>query len=239
MQSVSKAPFCPLVCTAHRSPIRRFRGETYNSFMLRKFAISAMLVGAIGGLVHGCQGPQVKPMGAYPIPEQVRMGTANEISMGRYSLKPQATYRIHAYVMARENYRTDALADLVPLDLALAWGPAATPQVQDAIEVTQSRRWYFWKPKSREAWSGLPQGIERSMANVHIIPADRWIARELESIRPGDTVELRGKLVDIMESGHAIRTTSLSRDDQGGGACEILLVDWVMKKKPAAEVASR
>jgi hypothetical protein len=67
------------------------------------------------------------------------------------------------------------------------------------------------------------------MANVHVIPANRQIAKELRRIKRGDSIQLRGKLVDIYEKGHLTRSTSLSRDDRGGGACEILLVEQVIR----------
>jgi hypothetical protein len=201
--------------------------------MLRRILVPCLIGLAMASGFIGCKGPQTLPTGTYPEPEQIKLGGADPIPMleGRYSIKPRATYQIHAFVMSRENYRMASLGDLVPLDLALAWGQAATPEVQQAIEVSQRNRWYFWRAKSQQAWAGLPKDIGVSMANVHIIAADRWIARELDAIEPGDTVELRGKLVDIYQHGQLIRATSLTRDDQGAGACEILLVDRVMRKR--------
>jgi hypothetical protein len=46
----------------------------------------------------------------------------------------------------------------------------------------------------------------------------------LTRIRAGSLVELRGRLVDI-EGREVGMRTSLTRDDTGAGACEILLAD--------------
>ena len=65
-----------------------------------------------------------------------------------------------------------------------------------------------------------------------MIPADSRIKKKLKKIRRGDIVQLRGQLVDIDgESGWRWRT-SLSRDDTGGGSCEIVyLQDLVIEEQ--------
>ena len=55
------------------------------------------------------------------------------------------------------------------------------------------------------------------------------MARELAKLRPGQVVTLSGMLVDgVRDDGVWIRT-SMVRNDTGAGACEVLLVNDVMR----------
>src|SRR5260370_17242992 len=54
---------------------------------------------------------------------------AAPVRLGRWMLTPRANYDITARILSREDYRFDRLADLVPEDLALGWGPMADNHV--------------------------------------------------------------------------------------------------------------
>jgi hypothetical protein len=61
-----------------------------------------------------------------------------------------------------------------------------------------------------------------------MIPGSSWLEKELKQIRHGDIVQLNGYLVDVdADSGWHWRT-SLSRDDSGNGACEIVYLESVI-----------
>jgi hypothetical protein len=61
-----------------------------------------------------------------------------------------------------------------------------------------------------------------SSANMHIIPADGRVADALDAVREGDRVRIDGWLVNV-EAGDGWRwRSSLSREDSGGGACEVV-----------------
>jgi len=57
-----------------------------------------------------------------------------------------------------------------------------------------------------------------------VIPQNSSVTKVLGGLRAGSVVELRGQLVDI-EGSEGGMNTSLSRDDTGAGACEILLAE--------------
>jgi hypothetical protein len=91
------------------------------------------------------------------------------------------------------------------------------------LKISQSNRFYFY------SWTGdLPVSsdvVAQSSANVHLIPANEDVRKVLDMVKPGQTVELKGLLVDI-DSGHGrFMRTSLTRSDRGAGACEILFVE--------------
>jgi len=149
---------------------------------------------------------------------------------GRWTLTPRAHYDITARVLATERYRFDVLAALVPHDLALGWGPMSDNQVVDTMDISQSGRFYWWRPHANTPVAR--EIIITHSANTHVIPADKRIASELSHVRVGEVVRLTGVLVDGARDDGAWIHTSLSRNDTGAGACEVLLVESVERKWP-------
>jgi len=159
-------------------------------------------------------------------PHQVESASATVVQFGRWSLTPKAGYEITARVLGHEHYRFDELADLIPDDLALGWGPMSDNRVLDSIEISQSNRFYFWHatgPTPIEA-----EDITTHSANTHVIPGDPAVARQLSKLRVGQVVTLSGELVDGKRDDGRWIKTSLVRNDTGAGACEVLLVHDVM-----------
>jgi hypothetical protein len=156
-------------------------------------------------------------------PQQTNLPTGDKVKVGRWTLTARADYRVTARILARERYHFDALADLVPEDLALGWGPMSDSRILRMIDISQSNRFYYWRAQQG---SLLPkESIITHSANTHVIPQNKMIARQLSRLRPGQVVTLSGELVDgVRDDGRWIRT-SLVRDDTGAGACEVLLVN--------------
>lgn len=159
-------------------------------------------------------------------PLQAEMDVAPTISHGRWMLTARARYDITARILSREEYQFDPLSDLVPEDLALGWGPMSDNRVLSAFEITQSARFYSWRPLR-----GLPiprQDVIEHSANTHVIPADSSIRLQLAHLRVGQVVQLTGLLVDGVRDDGASIHTSLTRSDSGAGACEVMLVERVV-----------
>jgi hypothetical protein len=90
------------------------------------------------------------------------------------------------------------------------------------IDISQSNRFMNWRVEQFP----IPQReLETSAANMHLIPADKNIERQLDKMRVGQVVHLRGRLVraDAPDGWHWI--SSLSREDTGAGACELFWVE--------------
>jgi hypothetical protein len=145
-------------------------------------------------------------------------------------LTPRAEYHITGYAVETSRALLDEWDFVVPMDLALAWGPVADPAVLRRLAFHLSRRYVSYR------WSGpppLPAGVlESHVANQHLIPADAAVAEALGGVRVGDLVTLTGKLVDVRIADRngrerARMRTSLSRDDTGSGACEVVWVEGV------------
>jgi hypothetical protein len=99
----------------------------------------------------------------------------------------------------------------------------AAPGMADALDVSQSGRWY------RYSWGSEgpplpPRQIARNSANMHLVPADADVAAALARVHAGDTVRLEGWLVSIERDDGWRWRSSLRRDDTGQGACELVYV---------------
>lgn len=139
-----------------------------------------------------------------------------------YSLQPLARFELRARVLSREDYRFDRGAELVPVDLALGWGPMSDDGVLEHIDISQGGRWYRW---SVPEFPIPRRDIERHSANMHLIPADDGVEDSIRATRPGDLVRFSGRLVEARGPDGWRWRSSLSRDDTGANACELVLVE--------------
>ena len=149
--------------------------------------------------------------------------------MGQATISPLAGFSLQARVLSRENYSMGRESDYSPTDLALGWGPMAEPGMAKRLDVHQSGRWYHYG----WAGSGPPIALEtivRSSANMHMVPANADVARALSAISDEDVIRLRGWLVRIDGDSGWHWQSSLSRDDSGSGACELVLVCSIEKR---------
>jgi hypothetical protein len=158
-------------------------------------------------------------------PQQTEPSSRSPITLGDYQLTPLADYDIEARVLSREDYSIDAGSDLSPTDLAVGWKRMSDTAVIEQLDISQSVRFFTYR------WASAPPipltEIERSAANMHVIPADKSVARELDKIRQGSIVRLRGQLVEAKRSDGFHWRSSLTRNDTGAGACELMLVDSI------------
>jgi hypothetical protein len=158
-------------------------------------------------------------------PLQVGLENATPVTHGRWQLTPRARYDITARILSREDYQVDLLSDLIPEDLALGWGTMSDNRVLRSMEITQSARFYTWRPVGALP-IGIPEVIGHS-ANTHVIPSDSSVRSQLARLRVGQVVHLTGLLVDGQRDDGVYIHTSLTREDSGAGACEVMLVNSV------------
>jgi hypothetical protein len=158
-------------------------------------------------------------------PRQTHPASTAPIAHGDYRITPLAEFELEARVLSREDYALDAGADLVPTDLALGWGRMSDTQVIEQLNIEQSARFYSYRWSDRPPIP--PQEIVRSSANMHLIPADDRVAEQLDQVRVGALIALRGQLVTARRADGWTWTSSLTRTDSGGGACELVLVQAI------------
>jgi len=155
-------------------------------------------------------------------PIQTPSDLASPLEKSGYAIKPLARYEITARVLSKESYRWDRGATLVPVDLALGWGPMSDSAVLDKLKISQGNRWYEWRA---DVFPIPVAEINRHAANMHLIAADNGIAKQIRNVRPGKIITLRGYLVEVSGKDGFTWRSSLSREDTGAGACELMWVE--------------
>ena len=191
----------------------------------RQLALAAAGVLVLWGALHTWQR---RPLHAAPgvlaaeAPEQIDLDHPAQLQRDDVTLLTRAHFDATARVLSREDYRFDAGASLAPTDLALGWGRMSDSAVLDRIEISQSGRFYFWGVKDYP----IPRReIEESSANMHLIPADAGVRAMLDRVRAGEVVRIEGFLVDASRPDGWHWNSSLTREDTGNGACELVYVE--------------
>lgn len=132
-------------------------------------------------------------------------------------------------ILGRKDYQADQEAKFSPMDFAVSEGVLASKHYYPLIGVQQSNRYLAWSIP----YLPVPAKTAKELvSNIHIIPANPQIASLLTKVKQGDLVRLRGDLVEVVDDNGWKWKSSLSRDDVGDGACEILRVsaiEWVEK----------
>jgi len=147
-----------------------------------------------------------------------------------FQLTPLADFRLQARVLGTENYSLGRESELSPIDLALGWGPMSDSAVLQEIEISQGGRFYRWSA----AHLPVPRtAIIRHSANMHMVPANTEVERQLKRLRRGDIISLEGELIraDAPDGWHWI--SSMTREDSGNGACELVWVREVALLDPS------
>ena len=150
----------------------------------------------------------------------------------KYTITAVAAYAIEARVLHTKRYWADG-NDLVPYDVAVGWGAMSDQAVLDRLSISQGNRFFFYE------WQNPPpvavSEIERHAANMHVIAANKEVAKAVKRLRSGEFVAMRGYLVNVGGPDGFYWNTSLRRDDTGNGACEVFYVESV-EAKPELEL---
>jgi hypothetical protein len=158
-----------------------------------------------------------------------------------WQLTPLYDYEISGLVVGRMNYQIFSInkyTSLFPIDLGLIWGSNVANKVyQDKrIKFKQDSRWCW------VSWSGGAIFNLNEFSNNHLFIKEKDLSNKAKKINRGDQITIKGKLVNIIatpleDTGMSGQNTitwksSITREDNGAGACEIIYVEdiKVLKK---------
>jgi hypothetical protein len=143
---------------------------------------------------------------------------------GALTLEPRAAFDISARVAADERYRADDGAFLVPVDLVMTWGKLPEEPYKSKVSYGQMARYYFWRAPAADLDLHY---VASHSANMHMIPADDNVRRALLAVGGGDLVRVQGLLVNAKRADGFYWNSSLTREDTGPGACELVWVEEI------------
>lgn len=148
----------------------------------------------------------------------------------KYLIEPKAEYFLDGVVLGKERYVYDRGADLAPYDLAIAWNKLVITKLYKQLKWSQEGRWYLWRYNEDFPFDNA--FVARYSANNHIIPANRNLRGALGLVREGQSIGLSGYLVNVSQAEGEEFTwnSSLSREDEGGGSCEVFYVTEIRYK---------
>ncbi len=158
-------------------------------------------------------------------PVQTNLDRGEVWQKDNYTIKALADFDIEARVLSKELYSSGREADLSPVDLALGWGSMSDSEVLAKLSISQANRFYFYRWENEAPRP--PAEIASHSANMHMIPADAKIEKILKEVRPGQVVHISGKLVAVNAPDGWHWQSSMTRDDTGAGACELIRVESV------------
>jgi hypothetical protein len=162
-----------------------------------------------------------------PLQEAVPQGIA-PVSLKNFNIQPIARFVIRARVLSRKTYGLGPEHALSPLDLAMGGGPMSDSFNLDRIKITQGGRWYRYRYSFDDPPAISPGEIAAHSANMHMIPANDAVEKDLRRIRKGDVVELTGYLVSVTGDNGFTWASSVTRLDTGNRSCEIVYVEKVL-----------
>lgn len=190
-----------------------------------KHVIAALLIAYGGYQYFNTQPVPADKVTAQP-QTQKQTGTDHAaFQLNGYTISPIAPFAIDARVLSSKHYTSDREADLSPVDLALGWDRMADDHVLKGVSIVQNGRFYFWRAVALP----IPRvEIERSSANMHMVPANSAIAQKLKDIKQGQTVSIKGSLINVKAEDGWQWKSSTTRNDTGKGACELVYVEQVL-----------
>lgn len=190
-----------------------------------KLIIFISLLG-YGAYQHFSQGPVVYGNGVIASLEPNQQSlNQSAFTLNGYTVTPLQSFEIKARILSAEHYSFGREADLSPVDLALGWGRMSDEAVIKDVKISQSNRFYYWQV---DRFPIPRQEIETHSANMHMIPANSQIEKQLKSARQGQLVDIKGQLVAVAANDGWHWKSSLTRNDTGAGACELVFVEKIV-----------
>jgi hypothetical protein len=189
-----------------------------------------MLAASLYGAWHAWENRAfTAPQGvlAQQAPIQQNLDTPQHFDARGLTFEKRAKYDLTVRLLRKERYRLDGGASIAPYDLAVGWGPMSDTRVLDQLDITQMGRFFYWRMRDSTTFPLAVRDLIVSAAQIHAIPANDDVEAQLARIRRGQVITLHGYLVDVRGPRGFTWSTSLSRDDTGDGACEIMWIESI------------
>lgn len=147
-----------------------------------------------------------------------------------YTITPLYSYELQGLVVSHHDSRAwwdiyhRAWQDyLNTKDLLLIWGDNIDSEVYQYMKFSNTSFFGYARFKSNanpELWSKFKN---ECFSNNHLLPGSEMVKKRIEETQPGDQIYIKGYLAGYEGPG-VKRSSSITRNDTGGGACETIFV---------------
>jgi hypothetical protein len=200
-------------------------------------AAGALLIAVAGGTLAWLDRPgsvDVPPGRSDPGLYQVTAHAGAEpiVTSDGDTLEPVAAFETRGRVLHLERFKPyRSLSNWMPglrpstHDVGLGYGPMTDTANVELFSfrhdgATGGTRYLGWRPRNEAAAARMHQ-LAPFITNVHVIPADEAVYRQMRRLRVGELVTLRGLLVNVRDAQGRVAVTSITPGDRD---CEIV---WV------------
>jgi len=167
-----------------------------------------------------------------PVQKEIDGGIIyKEIDNFNYEITSVAEYEIYGLVVSQ--YYSKNFLDITHKkdpanikDLCVVWGENIKNGAYKDVNYKSGEFTCFFQFRSNEIVSFSPNHL----SNNHLIPANKEVGKKIKNAQIGDQIYIKGYLANysVYSSDNELiskRGTSLTREDDGNGACEVIYVE--------------
>ncbi len=156
---------------------------------------------------------------------------SSTVNKTTYEIQPLFDYELYGLVVSYElhdgNYNLHKRWNdhLNVADYCVVWDTSAFNEFLPNIKFWNGQFTCNFETRNQQAWDNFNT---EQLSNNHLITDDEYIRKKLRKISIGDQIRITGWLSSYKNLSHGgVRNTSITREDQGNGACETIYVNDV------------
>jgi hypothetical protein len=144
-----------------------------------------------------------------------------------YEVDPRYAYELDGMLVSYRHHDGESTMHrlsndhLNMADFCVVWGNTAANPLLQKINFWNGIFTCNVSTRDQQAWDSFNM---EELSNNHLISADDAIRRAITSVKVGDQIRVKGWLAHYGAAGQPKRGTSVTRTDQGNGACETIFV---------------
>jgi len=154
-----------------------------------------------------------------------------KVNKVNYEIQPMYDYELYGLVVSYElhdgNYNLHKRWNdhLNVADYCVVWDKSAYTKHLPKINFWNGQFTCNFGTRDQQAWDSFDSA---QLSNNHLISDEKYIRKKLRKIKVGDQIRVAGWLSSYKNLNNGgIRGTSITRDDEGNGACETIYVNEV------------
>jgi len=144
-----------------------------------------------------------------------------------YRVEPRYEYELQglvvSYALHDPRYSLHRLWNdsLNVADLCIVWRDNIKSQDLNRFSFYNGEFTCNYSTRDTAAWERFRND---QISNNHLLADNEYLRRQIGKVRIGDQIRVRGWLADYRNEQGFSRSTSITRDDRGNGACETIYV---------------